>query len=131
MSDNERLTPKKRAFVRALLTERDTRAAARAVGIGDATAYRWLKSDAIRAAILDAEGDALEETTRGLLRLSAEAVNTLGDAMTDQDAATGARVRAADVVLARLLQLRELITLESRVSALEEKVNNEQPTTPA
>lgn len=101
------------------------------MGIGDATAYRWLKSDAIRAAILDAEGDALEETTRGLLRLSAEAVNTLGDAMTDQDAATGARVRAADVVLARLLQLRELITLESRVSALEEKVNNEQPTTPA
>lgn len=119
MSDNERLTPKKRAFARALLTERDTRAAARTVGISDATAYRWLKSDAIRAAILDAEADALDAATRGLLRLSAEAVNALDDAMSDAEAPTGAKVRAADIVLARLLQLRELVTLEDRVTALE------------
>jgi hypothetical protein len=120
MGDSERLTPKKRAFVRALLTERDTRAAARAVGIGETTAYRWMKLGAIRAAILDAEVDALAATTRGLLRLSGEAVNTLDDAMGDGDAPTGARIRAADVVLARLLQLRELVTLEERVTRLEE-----------
>jgi len=119
MADSERLTPKQRAFIRALLTERDTRAAARAVGIGETTAYRWLKSDAIRAAILDAEADALDAATRGLLRLSAEAVNTLDNAMSDAEAPTGAKVRAADVVLARLLQLRELVTLEDRVTALE------------
>ena len=119
MAETERLTPKQRAFVRALLTERDTRAAARAVGIGETTAWRWLKADAIRAAILEAEAGALAETTRGLLRLSGDAVNTLDDAMSDGGAPTGARIRAADVVLARLLQLRELVTLEERVSALE------------
>lgn len=89
------------------------------MGISDATAYRWLKSDAIRAAILDAEADALDAATRGLLRLSAEAVNALDDAMSDAEAPTGAKVRAADIVLARLLQLRELVTLEDRVTALE------------
>ena len=126
MTDNERLTPKKRAFVRALLTERDTRATALAVGIGETTAYRWLKLAVIRDAILEAEADALSETTRGLLRLSVDAVNTLDDAMSDKDAATGAKIRAADIVLARLLQLRELVTLEERVTALEGK-SNEQP----
>lgn len=126
MAESERLTPKKRAFVRAILAERDIRSAARSVGIGETTAYRWLKSDAIRAAILDAEADALEETTRGLLRLSAEAVNTLDDAMSDAEAPTGAKVRAADIVLARLLQLRELVTLENRVTDLEAKIGGDK-----
>ncbi len=119
MNENERLTPKKRAFVRALLTERDTRAAAQRAGIAESTAYRWVKDGAIQAAILDAEGDALNAVTRGLLRLSREAVNTLDGAMSDEDTPTGARIRAADIVLSRLLQLRELVTLEERVSALE------------
>ncbi len=125
MGESERLTPKQRAFVRALLTERDTRAAARAVGIGETTAYRWLRAPHVRAAIFETEGAALEAATRGLLRLASEAVNTLDAAMSDQEAATGARIRAADIVLARLLQLRELVQIEARVTALETALRQE------
>jgi hypothetical protein len=42
--------------------------------------------------------------------------------MTDAEAAASTKVRAADVVLARLLQLRELVSIESRLSALESKI---------
>lgn len=122
MAENGRLTPKRAAFVRALLTERDTRAAAKVAGIAERTAYRWVGDPAIQAAILDAEGQALEDVTRGLLRLAADAVQTLGDAMSDRDATTGARVRAADIVLTRLLQLRELVTLEARMEAIEDQL---------
>jgi phage terminase small subunit len=119
MSKKAGLTPKRRAFVRALLVEKDTKAAAKAAGVAERTAYRWVGEPAIQGAILDAEGDALEAVTRGLLRLAHDAVDTLGDAMGDKEAATSARVRAADIVLQRLLQLRELVTLEERLSALE------------
>jgi hypothetical protein len=39
--------------------------------------------------------------------------------MSDSTTPVGARVRAADITLTRLLQLRELATLEARVQALE------------
>jgi phage terminase small subunit len=124
MADSERLTAKQRAFVRAILTERDTRAAARAAGVPETTAYRWVKLPAIQAAIHAAEADALSAVTRGLLRLSGNAVDALDGAMSDGKAATGVKVRAADITLARLLQLRELVDLEKRVSELEAKSDN-------
>ena len=122
MADNGTLSPKRRAFVRAILTERDTRSAAKAAGIAERTAYRWIQDPGIQAAILAAESDALQEVTRGLLRLSAAAVDTLEGAMTDSEASPAARIRAADIVLARLLQLREqgiFGELEARLLALE------------
>jgi len=81
MSEKERLTPRKRAFVRAILTEKDTRNAAKAARIAESTGYRWIKNEAIQAAILDAEGHALEAVARGLLRLAESAVDTLDGAM--------------------------------------------------
>ena len=124
MATSDNLTPKRRAFVRALLTERDIKSAAAAAGISETTAYRWAKDGDIQAAILDAEADALNTVTRGLIRLAGGAVGTLEDAMADSDARASARVRAADIVLGRLLQLRELVTLEERIAALEEAVGD-------
>lgn len=115
------LPPRKQKFVLALFQYPTVKAAAAACGIAERTAHYWLDEPEVIAALRKAEGDALEETTRGLLRLSGDAVTTLGDAMTDQDAATGAKIRAADIVLSRLLQLRELVTLEERIAALEAK----------
>ena len=40
--------------------------------------------------------------------------------MLDTEVASGARVRAADIVLSRLLNLKELADLETRVAALEQ-----------
>ena len=124
MANNGKLSPKRRAFVRAILTERDTRGAAAAAGIAERTAYRWIQDPDIQAAILDAEGGALQAVTRGLLRLAGSAVKTLDDVMQDRggDVSYSVMVRAADIVLTRLLQLRELVTFEDRLTALEERI---------
>jgi hypothetical protein len=47
--------------------------------------------------------------------------------MNDPETPAATRVRAADVVLARLLQLRELATLEARVADLERRAGLETP----
>ena len=119
MTTNDTLTAKQTAFVRALLSERGMRAAAKAAGIGESTAYRWARKPEIQAALADLEGAALSEVTRGLLRLATQAIGTLEDAMTEPDARLSARIRAADVVLARLLSLRALATVEERLTQLE------------
>lgn len=66
--------------------------------------------------------ESLANLSRELVRLGTQAVTTLEGAMTDAEAAASTKVRAADVVLARLLQLRELVSIESRLSALESKI---------
>lgn len=119
-----KMTPRQRRFVAALFQYPTIKAASAAVGITDRTARNWLTDSEIITALRQSEVDALAGTTRGLLRLAAEAVNTLGDAMSDGDAPASARIRAADIVLARLLQLRELVTLEERVTRLEEALGD-------
>ena len=104
----------------ALLATGEPAAAAREAGIARDTFYRWLKQPAFLAAVREGEARALDELSRRLLGLGRTAVATLERAMTDPATPAATRVRAADAALARLLQLRELATLEARVAALEE-----------
>ena len=98
--------------------------AARAANVSRKTLYRWLRESTFVETLEKAAGESLANLSRELVRLGTQAVTTLEGAMTDTQAATGTKVRAADVVLARLLQLRELVSLEARLAALERKINN-------
>ncbi len=113
------LPSKQRKAVTALLTEPDTTAAAKAAGVSRDTLYRWLAEPAFQAALRDAEANAIAAVSRALVRLAERAAATLDGAMTDPAAASSTKVRAADIVLARLLQVRELVALETRVAELE------------
>jgi len=119
MQENRTLSAKQRRAVAALLTEPDTTAAAKAAGVSRDTLYRWLAEPAFQAALRDAEAGAIAAVSRALVRLAERAAATLDGAMTDPAAASSTKVRAADIVLARLLQVRELVALESRVAELE------------
>ena len=66
-----------------------------------------------------AEAQALDDLSRMLVRLGRTAAGTLAKAMSDAGTPMATRVRAADATLGRLLQLRELATLEARVAELE------------
>ena len=114
------LTPKQRRAVEALLTTGEVAAAAQAAGVSRDTLYRWLKQPAFLGAVRAAEARALDDLSRLLVRLGRTAAATLAKAMADPAAPYATRVRAADVALGRLLQLRELATLEARVVALEQ-----------
>ena len=129
MSENQTLSqlpPKQRKAVEALLTTGDVSAAAKEVGIVRDTLYRWLKQPVFALAVREAEARAIDDLSRLLVRLSRTATATLAKAMTDPVAPYPTRVRAADITLNRLLQLRELATLEARVTELERNVGLEE-----
>ncbi len=114
------LKPKQRKAVEALLTTGEVAVAAQSVGVSRETLYRWLKEPIFQQAVRQAEAQALDDLSRLLVRLGRTAVATLAKAMSDPTVPPASRVRAADAALSRLLQLRELATLEARLTALEE-----------
>ena len=111
----------------ALLTTGEVAAAAQAAGVSRATLHRWLAEPAFLAAVRAAEARALDDLSRLLVRLGRTSTATLARAMNDGSAPWATRVRAADAALARLLQLRELATLEARVAELERLAGAEGP----
>lgn len=120
----EGLTPKQKLFVLALLKPGATlKSAGETAGVSEVTAQRWIRQPAIRAALREAEAEAMHEAARALTALAQEAVGVLGAQMNDASNPPGVRVRAADLVLTRLLQLRELTELEERLAALEEIIS--------
>lgn len=115
----EGLSPKQHKALEALLATGEVTAAAREAKINRVTLYRWLKDPTFLAAVREAEAAALDELSRLLVRLGRTAVATVAKAMSDPTTPPATKVRAADVALNRLLQLRELAQLEARVQALE------------
>lgn len=113
------LTARQRRAVEALLSTGEVSTAAQTVGVSRQTLYRWLAEPAFTAAVRAAEAQALDDLSRMLVRLGRTAAGTLARAMADPATPAATRVRAADAVLGRLLQLRELATLEARVGDLE------------
>ena len=113
------LTGKQRKTVEALLATGEVTAAAKEAGISRETLHRWLRQPAFGQAVRDAEARALDDLSRLLVRMGRTAAATLAKAMSDATVPPATRVRAADVALSRLLQLRELATLETRVAELE------------
>jgi len=123
----ESLTPKQRKAVEALLTTGEVAAAAQAAGVARDTLYRWLKQPAFLRAVREAEARAVDDLSRLLVRLGRTATATLARAMNDASTPWATRVRAADATLSRILQLRELATLEARVAELERLAGPEEP----
>ncbi len=113
------LSTKQRRAVEALLATGEVTSAARTAGVSRATLHRWLTEPLFVAAVRSAEAQALDDLSRMLVRLGRTAAGTLARAMADPATPAATRVRAADAVLGRLLQLRELATLETRVGDLE------------
>ena len=118
----EKVTPKQLRAVESLLTTGDKSEAAELAGVKRQTVYKWLKQPDFQQALRDAEAEALQSLSQALTRLGSKATRTLDKSM-DAESET-VRVRAADIVLGRLLQLRELIDLDARVAELEGKVND-------
>jgi hypothetical protein len=123
MSKKVTLSPKKQRAIEVLSASGNVAEAARAACVSRKTLYRWLQEPVFTEALEAVTQESLATLSRSLVRLGTMATVTLARTMADNTAATGTKVRAADVVLARLLQLRELVDIERRLSALEKKAN--------
>jgi hypothetical protein len=126
MATNGTLSNRQRKAIAALMSARNVATAAKAAGVGVRTLHRWLDDPAFVIELKAAEGAAIEPAVRRLSELSGTAIDMLKAAMLDMEAASGARVRAADIVPSRLLNLKELADLETRVAALEQAKAHEE-----
>ena len=127
MSENGsvNLSPRQHKALRALLTEKTVAAASVASGTGESTLYRWLGEPVFRAALAQAEGEAVAAAGRRLVALAETALDTVAAVMTNPQAPDAVKVRAAETVLAHLMKFREIVAFETRLDALEREVRGE------
>jgi phage terminase small subunit len=118
----ENLTPKQRKAIETLLTNGDVAEAARAAGVSRNTVYQWFKKPEFTEAMKTSTSQALDDLSRSLLTLGEIAISTLKKAMEDDLTPTSTKVRAADVVFSRLMQFRELVSMEERIRTLERSI---------
>ena len=126
MTKNATLTPRQLRAIHALLTHPTVTAASVVLGVAPSTLYRWLSEPLFRAALAQAEGEAVAAAGRRLAALAETALDTVADVMADPTTPAPVRVRACEVILNNLLRYREIIAFESRLTALEQEMRGEQ-----
>lgn len=124
----DNLMPKQVSAIAALLTVKDVAGAAKDAGVSLRTLRRWMVSDAtFIAALKEAQHQALEDVTRRLAGVASYAITTIAALMADKRTPASVRLRAAIAILDQLLRIRELVSLEERIVALEERAQAQQP----
>ena len=112
------LKPRQVAAIAALLATGKIPDASTAAGVSTKTVYAWLRQDAFKAELRQAESDALRGLARRLAGLGESAADALKDAL-DSEQNIGVRLRAADLVLSRGPALLELVNVLERLEVLE------------
>ncbi len=119
-----KLGRKKEQAIVALLSHRNIEEAARAVGISATTLQRWTKDPEFDAAYREARRTAFSQSLGRLQQASSAAVTILFKIMTDPNASSSARVRAAEVVLERTAKAMEIENIDARVAELERALDS-------
>ena len=120
------ISTKQKRAIAALLTGANCTEAAQTAKVHENTVYQWMHDPAFLAALHQAEADALQAVSRELVALAGKAAQTLDGVLDDPQARDSSKVRAADVVLGRILQMKELVDLEQRINALEAAQNEQR-----
>lgn len=117
---DNKLSPRKRKAIEALLSQPNVTAAAKMTGIHKDTIYRWLKVDPdFKAALNDATSQALNALSISLVGLASESIKALQEIITDKKSSPGSRLKAAEINLNNLLRIVELVNIDTRVNELE------------
>ena len=120
ITTEKKLTPAQRKAIECLLTTGNTTEAALAAGVHRSTLYKWKTDEQFVMGLREAEQAAVAGLARSLAGLGECAASTLRAALDPSEKIT-IRLRAAEIVIDNLLKLRELVTLEARIEALENK----------
>ncbi len=112
---------RQRRLVELLLAGTTLTEAAQRLGVGRKTVYRWLQRPAVQQALRELEQERWSELSRKLQHCASEAIDTLVDLM--RHAVTpSTRLRAATTLLELSIKVEQLVDLEQRIEALEQKL---------
>jgi hypothetical protein len=114
----EKRTRKQEQLIAALLSHPTIEAAAKSVGISDATAWRWMKTTEFQAAYRQARREAMRQTTARLQEAAAEAVDALREVQRSGESES-ARVSAARTILEQSIKAADLEDVQMRLEGLE------------
>ena len=119
----EKLSRKREQALYSLVHQPTIAAAARAIGIGEATLRRWLKNPDFRADYRRYKQEILEHSIALLQTSGDEAVKTLLSSLHAESEPV--RLRAACAILDYAIKGLEIVDLEERINLLE-KANGYQ-----
>lgn len=114
------LSRKAEAFLTALLGGASVSGAANIAKISESTAWRYLQSPAFQSRWRAARRAVIESAIAEMQSLTGEAVQCLRKQLNGANAA--ASVRAASVIIQRALEGIDLMDYESRLAAVEERL---------
>jgi hypothetical protein len=120
MTENDRkLGYKKRRAIAALLTQPNQQAAAAAAGVTDRTLRRWMDDPLFQASLNTAQLAILQDAVRMLLVDLEKSLTTIRDLRDNPNESSGVRLRAAQSLLAVLMDWRTTLSFEERIATLE------------
>ena len=114
------LTPKQQKFLEAYCSGKSIEEAAALAGVKRRQAHRWLCEPAVQAAIRERSAEAVRRAAAALEQAGHAAALTLVAGL--EADSWPARLRAAELLLDRLLKFREHLDLEQRIAALEQRL---------
>ncbi len=120
----EKYDKKKDEAIQALLSHSSIPEAAKTVGIGDKTLWRWLQREDFKKEYKDARYELVQHAAVRLQSSMVEAVTTLRSVMNDTLSPASVRVSASKTVLDMGFNSIEVEEFEERLTALEQHVSN-------
>jgi len=118
----QKLSRKKESAIAALISLPTIGDAAKSVGVGEKTLFRWLKLPYFQEAYRKARKEIVTQAIAQIQNSLSDAVKTLSDIMKDSGAPASARVTAARSIIDTAIKAVEIEDLEFRLSALEELI---------
>src|SRR5579871_145181 len=110
---------KREEAIAALLTQRNTEDAAKAVGIAPNTLLKWMKDEEFDRAYRAARRAVFSQSVARLQQAAPAAATTLLKTMVDASTPHSVRVRAAECILNHSMKAIELEDIEARIANLE------------
>lgn len=119
----EGLSIKQCRAIAELMVTRKIEDAASNSGVGFRTLTRWLTLPIFKQGIKEAQTDMLSGATMRMVSQIDGALDTIVSIMRTGDSDT-VRLRAADMLIGRLIEFRNITDIEERLTKLESEVQN-------
>jgi hypothetical protein len=116
----EKRSRKQDQFIAALLSYPTVEAAAKAVGIGDVTAWKWGKDPAFAERYREATREVMRHTSARLQEATRVAVDCLREITENKKEPASSRVSAARTILEMAAKAADLEDVQRRLDALEQ-----------